>query len=227
MGDNVEIAYWNTNVPESQRTETCPDFLLGLSPKDLSIVSTRDADYHVLTWEEVRTIAAQNCLDHFQRVPSELRRYRAFTYRLAQEYGSVTSFVLNQRLQWTPPIRPMGEPFECPDDYKILYNDWPYGIDEKIVHLVVWTKFSLEDDPSTGHLAEKSRRQIERFVSETFLTHIKPDQLIWFKNWAHLKSVNAVEHFHIMMYDPDPGFMRRVTNGDVPQCDMPQNQLFE
>ena len=32
------------------------------------------------------------------------------------------------------------------DDIKIIYNDWPYGIDESIVHLCVWTKFPLDVD---------------------------------------------------------------------------------
>jgi hypothetical protein len=31
-----------------------------------------------------------------------------------------------------------------------------------------------------------------------------------------LKSVHAVEHFHVMLYDPDPEFVKEVTNGDVP-----------
>lgn len=177
MGENIEIAYWNINVPESQRTEACPDFLVNLTPKDLGVISTHDADYHVLTWDEVRDIVSQNCLSHFQRVPSELRRYRAFTYMLAEEYGSVTNFILTQRLHWPAPVQPKGGPFENPDDYKILYNDWPYGIDKKIVHLVVWTKFNLDEDPSTGELTDRTRHQVERFMSETFFTHINPDQV--------------------------------------------------
>ena len=32
------------------------------------------------------------------------------------------------------------------DDVKIIFNDWPYGIDKSIVHLCVWTKFPLDVD---------------------------------------------------------------------------------
>ncbi len=32
------------------------------------------------------------------------------------------------------------------EDIKIIYNDWPYGIDKSIVHLCVWTKFPLDVD---------------------------------------------------------------------------------
>lgn len=44
-------------------------------------------------------------------------------------------------------------------------------------------------------------------------------QVMWFKNWAALKSIHAVEHFHIMLFNPDPEFIKEVTNGDVPQCE--------
>jgi hypothetical protein len=177
MGSNNIFPYWHVNVPESQRTASCPDFLLNLSPKDLAIISTPDSDYQVLTWEQVRLIIAENRLDLFQRIPSDLRRYKAFTYRLAQRYGTVTDFILKQRLQWESPVQPRGRPFEYTDDFKVLYNDWPYGIDEKIVHLVVWTKFSLETDPSTGDLTDEARCQIDEFVSKSFLWHIDPGQV--------------------------------------------------
>jgi hypothetical protein len=49
-----------------------------------------------------------------------------------------------------------------------LWNDWPYGLDDKIVHLVVWTKFELKDDPETDDLTDEARREIDEFVDETF-----------------------------------------------------------
>lgn len=61
-----------------------------------------------------------------------------------------------------------------PDDIKILYNDWPYGIDEKIVHLVIWTKFSFEEDPETEQLTWEARIDLEDWVYETFCTRMKP-----------------------------------------------------
>lgn len=58
------------------------------------------------------------------------------------------------------------------DDIKILYNDWPYGVDEKIVHLVVWTKFDLEDDPMTNDLTPHVRQGIEDYVDRVFRTKV-------------------------------------------------------
>lgn len=40
--------------------------------------------------------------------------------------------------------------------------------------------------------------------------------MLWFKNWSALKSVHAIEHFHVMLYNPDVAFVSRITQGDVP-----------
>ena len=66
------------------------------------------------------------------------------------------------------------------EDVKILYNDWPYGIDEKIVHLVVWTKFDLEEDPATDDLTPKARKEIDEFVQRTFCGRVSPDHVSGF-----------------------------------------------
>jgi hypothetical protein len=50
----------------------------------------------------------------------------------------------------------------------------------------------------------------------TCRTDLSGLQVIWFKNWKSLKSIHAVEHFHVMLYDPDPAFVDEVTNGDSP-----------
>jgi hypothetical protein len=101
---------------------------------------------------------------------------------------------------------------------KILYNDWPYGVDSKIVHLVIWTKFELIEDPSTDDLIPEARQEIDEYVQRTFSSKVNPENVIWFKNWTSLKSVHAVEHFHVMLYDPDPAFIQKITNGDVPMA---------
>ncbi|KAE9581090.1 hypothetical protein CGMCC3_g3207 [Colletotrichum fructicola] len=213
------LPYWQVNVPPEHRTEECPEGLRNLSAKDVGILSTPDAEYVPQSWETVRRFVATNRLDLFQRVPSELRRYRLFIHQLIQEHGSVMNFVLRRRLGWEEPLVSQGKPFELDKDLKILVNDWPYGIDERIVHLVVWTKFELEEDLATGDLTEVARGEIEAYVDRTFRSRTKPDSVIWFKNWRSLKSVHAVEHFHVMLFDPDAEFIKDITNGDVPQCE--------
>ena len=63
------------------------------------------------------------------------------------------------------------------DDIKILYNDWPYGIDTKIIHLVVWTKFDLDEDPITGDLTAGKRQEIDDYVERTFRTRVPREKV--------------------------------------------------
>jgi len=221
MGSEPAVPYWQVNVPEADRTAECPEFLADASKKDREILSTPDEEYHIQTWDEVLQIVKSNRLGELQRVPSELRRYKEYTWNLAREHGSVSNFVLRHRLGWEAPIRAEGRPFEFPEDIKILYNDWPYGIDPRIVHLVVWTKFSLSDDTPTDDLSEQRRREIDHFMAKTFCSHVPENQVLWFRNFMSLKSIHAVEHFHVMLFDPDPEFVKFITNGDYPRSRLP------
>lgn len=97
-------------------------------------------------------------------------------------------------------------------DVCILFNDWPYGLDPKIKHLVVWVKFAFENAPATGDLTDQCREQIQAYVDKTFGTG---ENVLWFRNWSAIKSVHALEHFHVLLNDPDPAWLKRVTNGDI------------
>ena len=144
-------------------------------------------------------------------------------YDLKKSFASVLSFVQHERLRWDE-ITPSGKPpFTDPADYKILYNDWPYGIDTDIVHLVVWTKFLLEDDPMTDDLTPRARREIDEFVGKKFCDQsrggLPKERVIWFKNWRSLKSVHALEHFHVMLYKAPHEFLQSILEEDVPNSE--------
>ncbi|MCJ1428020.1 hypothetical protein MMC29_005927 [Sticta canariensis] len=219
------LPFWLVNVPKSEWPEKCPDFLINASDRDRAILSTPDSQYYRPSWAEVQEYVKTSRIDAFRRLPSDLRRYLAFVAKLKEDYGSILNFITEKRLQWTDREPKDADPFNDPDtgfadDLKILYNDWPYGIDTKIIHLVVWTKFELEDDPATGELMAPTRQKIDKFVERTFRSRVPGDNVIWFKNWKSLKSVHGIEHFHVMLHDPDMGFVKEITNGDIPasQC---------
>ncbi|CAK7565615.1 MAG: hypothetical protein SEPTF4163_003537 [Sporothrix epigloea] len=221
-----DLPYWQVNVPTAQRTSVCPDFLRNISAKDQRIVGTAQAEFSVLSWLDVQEIVANNHLDRFQRDPLALRRYLEFSWGLKQQYGSAVNFVLQERLHWS--IAELQESaaaapedivpdFSRKDDVQILCNDWPYGIDERIVHLVVWTKFPLTEDPQTGDVTDSTRAAIAAYVDTTFGAYLPAGHVVWFKNWRSLKSVLLVEHFHVMLFAPPAELIARLTNGDVPQ----------
>lgn len=118
-------------------------------------------------------------------MPSQLRRYLESNERLRREYGSVMRFVVGVRLRWG--VEGCGGKERANDgegevggkmvmggfwnkgDVRVLRNDWPYGVEEGIVHLVVWTKFKLDEDPATEDLTADAREAIEKFVDRVFV----------------------------------------------------------
>ena len=71
------------------------------------------------------------------------------------------------------------------DDLKILYNDWPYGIDKKIVHLCIWIKNELEDDPETKDLTPEMRKQIDEYVDKTFKSRVPAENVRFSLNYSN------------------------------------------
>ena len=60
---------------------------------------------------------------------------------------------------------------------KILFNDWPYGVEKGISHLVVWTKFTLDTDGEKGKLTAPARQMVDRFVHKTFGDKVGADKV--------------------------------------------------
>lgn len=108
------------------------------------------------------------------------------------------------------PILPFANPipFADPSDYKILRNDWPYGLAPGIVHLLVWLRTPVPVKENGGDLTEESRDLIEEFVKRVFVGRLEGEgiegaerRVIWFKNWSALQSVRSLEHVHILARD--------------------------
>ena len=61
-------------------------------------------------------------------------------------------------------------------------------------------------------------------MNETFISTCGEENVIWFKNWEALKSIHAVEHFHVMLFDPDMEFVNRITGDDVPLAEKVESE---
>ena len=116
----------------------------------------------------------------------------------------MTSYLIRHRLPWGPPPFTYASPvpFHSPSDYKILFNDWPYGVTDDITHIVVWSKTPIATNEETGDVTEESRGFIGGFVGRVFGERVGgEDRVIWFKNWVQLQSVRALEHIHVLVRD--------------------------
>ncbi|KAI0180377.1 hypothetical protein GGR52DRAFT_569122 [Hypoxylon sp. FL1284] len=214
-------------------TATLKDAPFPLTEVDKWILSLTDEEYKHHDWEDMKKIISKsiplfifslsssleyitqfNNLSVLKRKPSDLRRYMEWTAETKAQYGSITAFLLQQRLPKTwgsPPFTPVSAtPFDDPSDYRVLVNDWPYGLTPDLTHIVVWSRTTIETDPQTGGTTPGSRSTIEDFVKKFFVDRLGSggdDKVLWFKNWVALQSVRALEHIHIIVRDVEKGIV--------------------
>jgi hypothetical protein len=199
-----------------------------LTDVDRWVLSQTDEEFKKHDWDELRVIIGMCCcvldssgtflilnlatnnLSILKRKPSDLRRYMKWTSETKAEYGSMTQYLLTHRLPKTwgmPPFVPKSAtPFEDPSDYRVLLNDWPYGLSPSITHIVVWSRTIIPTDAETGDMTPSSRSIVEEFVKRYFADSLGPDgdrQVMWFKNWVALQSVRTLEHVHVMVQGVD------------------------
>ncbi|VUC37564.1 unnamed protein product [Clonostachys rosea] len=194
-----------------------------LTELDKWILAQKDEEFKKHDWEGLRKIIDANDLAAFKRTPSDLRRYMVWTRDIKAKYGSMTAYILANRLPKTwgsAPFTPTSVvPFADPSDYKVLLNDWPYALEPGITHLVVWSRTPIPVDSDKGDLTPESRALIQEFVQKHFVDALGPggkDQVLWFKNWVSLQSVRALEHFHILVRDVDDDTLEKWT-GERPR----------
>lgn len=127
----------------------------------------------------------------------------------------MTNYLLQNRLPkaWGGlPFTPVSDiPFAEPSDYRVLINDWPYGLTPDITHIVVWTRTLIPTDPETGDVTPESRQLIREFVKTYFVDSLgsgSEHRVMWFKNWVSLQSVRALEHIHVLVKDVDPAVLQ-------------------
>ncbi|KAM3416382.1 hypothetical protein BST61_g7980 [Cercospora zeina] len=207
------------------------DLPFPLTAIDREILATKDEDYHLTTWEDLKHIIATNTLEQLKRLPSDLRRYLAWSHNIKRSHGSITSYVIHERLHWKPLIttsaptfsHSSSTPFSDPRDYVVLLNDWPYGLAPGITHLLVWSKTPIATDQERGDVTEASRKVIEEFVERYFVEEMMRaegsdesreaarEKVLWFKNWVSLQSVRGVDHVHILVRDAPEAVLEKWT----------------
>ncbi|CAO1603249.1 hypothetical protein XANCAGTX0491_006840 [Xanthoria calcicola] len=201
----------------------------GLTDKDRDNLARKDEDFEPHTWTDLKHIIANNDLESLRRWPSDLKRYLKWTKQTKQAYGTITKYICQERLQWQPlPTSNPDDgpsfcienpiPFADPRDYKVMYNDWPYGMTAGITHIVVWLKTRFDVEPAVGDLLPQSRRLIEDFVQQTFIDRLEKlggagDRVMWFRNWTGLQSVRGVDHIHVLVRDVPREIMDEWTRG--------------
>ncbi|KAG2002102.1 hypothetical protein GB937_009768 [Aspergillus fischeri] len=213
-----------TEIPNTEKDQEIPDW--NLTEVDRMLLRQTDEEYESHSWDELKWIIQENRLELFKRLPSHLRRYIQWSKGIKKQYGGILNYICQERLRWDQQeskqvVFKNPIPFASPSDYCIRFNDWPYGVAPGIWHLVVWLKtpFPVQED---GNLTTESRARIETFVLATFVQRLAreahvdapEDRVLWFKNWAALQSVSALEHFHVMVRDASEEALREWIGAD-------------
>jgi hypothetical protein len=186
-----------------------------LTAIDWHQLSITDAEFTPHSWSNLHHLISTNQLDELKRWPSALKAYLAWTAHVKEKYGSVMTYLLQQRLFWKPIDDGSGAlkfeinnstPFADASDYKILRNDWTYAFEPGIRHIVVWLKQRLPVD-GEGALNDEGRRMVKEFVEREFRMKAEEKEegskIIWFKNTTNLQSVRSLEHFHVLVREVD------------------------
>ncbi|KAI3336450.1 hypothetical protein HD806DRAFT_6640 [Xylariaceae sp. AK1471] len=189
-----------------------------LTEVDKRVLSQTDKEFHYHDWEDLKKIVGETNFSVLKRKPSDLRRYMAWTTETKAQYGSVTNYLIIFRLPKTwgsPPFTPASSiPFDDESDYRVLINDWPYGLAPDITHIVVWSRTIIDTDPDTGDMTAESRQIVTNFVKRFFVDKLGPKgdaNVLWFKNWVALQSVPALEHIHVMVKDASEDLLEEWT----------------
>ena len=138
------------------------------------------------------------------------------------------NYICQRRLKWTPLSEAEGlkfeyknaTPFVEDEDYKILPNDWPYGVEDGITHIVVWLKNRVPTDTVEGDMTPEGRALVQDFVQRKFVDRVKglpgpEEKVLWFKNWTALQSVPGMEHVHILVRDVPKEIILEWTDGET------------
>lgn len=158
------------------------------------------------------------------------KKYSELDPETGERISGILMFILKERMngRWGTklPLSATAEGRQLFEDVSkdviILSNDFPYNFENGVVHVVVWLRTPIPIEPikqdtsnntssdvdsalkATTQLTHKSTTLINRFIKVNFIEGLQmaPENAIWFKNWAVLQSIPAMEHFHVLLLNP-------------------------
>ena len=128
-----------------------------------------------------------------------MHKYLRWSFNTKKAYGSITNFVVQERLAWTP-----RDPSQPVSAHSFTHQSG-------IKHILVWTRTPIAVDDDRGDVTPESKRIIEEFVERHFVYTLAKEagvsleqareRVMWFKNWVSLQSVRGVDHVHVLVRD--------------------------
>ncbi|KAK1564194.1 uncharacterized protein LY79DRAFT_530380 [Colletotrichum navitas] len=174
-----------------------------LSDEDIRVLRGRSDKPGPHTWEEIKSVIAAGEMGQLRRSPQDLRNYIVWHAEIRKTHGSVLEYVRREKLRWPKHITPCDDlPFSHTNDWKVIWNDWPYDVADGIMHLVVWSKCRIEVTADSGLPTERMKHLIDSFLDREFgetLGCRRGQDLLWFKQKTAWQSVRGLEHIHVLL----------------------------
>ena len=171
-----------------------------------------------LTWSQITHLVKTYQLERLGRSQSQLKSYHDFKEQMAQQGICLTTNLLVNTMHWLPADTDIRLPaeeavqrvtykdarlFAAAEDVYISINEFPYYIQERTLHLLVWVRSPMPPDPASdiGDIDSTTKETIERYVMATFVRKagVPRDHLVWWKNYTKIQSIKAIPHVHVLI----------------------------
>lgn len=141
-----------------------------------------------LTLEDIKSLVNKGGCELIARKPDILANYMDFREKILKQWRSMDDYIKFKYLIKKYQIDKEGK-YYTENSEKIIYalekNKFPYNIEEKYKHMVLWATAPL------------SAEEIEKILTENYGEN--RDNRYWFEQPISLKSVKGVWHVHIFV----------------------------
>eukprot|EP00051_Salpingoeca_urceolata_P018418 m.258276 g.258276 ORF g.258276 m.258276 type:complete len:194 (-) comp19188_c0_seq3:2518-3099(-) len=143
-----------------------------------------------LTWQEIKHHIESSHVELLGRTAEDLNKYREWKAQILTEWQSVDEFVLHRVFEYPPISGPTGKKIaHVPEDKapRVVFrpNDFPYTAEAGVQHHVLWVHFCELTDTLVQDVIAKQCSHFE--------------EVTWFRNPPHLRSIPSVDHAHILV----------------------------
>ncbi|KAI5960335.1 uncharacterized protein KGF55_004627 [Candida pseudojiufengensis] len=220
-----------TSPTPDQIKEIYKQFNIELHQSNLMPQPSKIKHGNPFSWSEITYIINSNALELFARNEKQTEEYHKFKQFLKDSNISINDYILKHELHWkSSDIRfqeyevakqydikhPQDLIFYNDSDIIILPNKFPYYFEKGIVHLCIWSKLIIPNDPNSevGDISEITKKIIDKYLKKTFIEKgVDPKDIVWFKNWTSLQSVRSISHIHVILNNNvDPNLINKLIN---------------
>lgn len=157
-----------------------------------------------ISWKElIQIIEVEKDLDKLGRTEEDQRYYQNYRKHILTKWMSMLDYVLCEKLGIDSKIGNDGRKMADEESKqkmiksglkKLIPNDFPYYLEERIEHWVYW---KLGGSCDEGDVVD-----VKRLLQEMYPN--KDLQFLYWINLPHLQSLPEIDHLHVLCQEQEP-----------------------